>query len=275
MLNASDNYDGDISSEIVIVSDTYTMNSSLVGDYQMTFSVTVSSGNIQTYIQEISVIDSEAPIISGIISIVIGYDSVITEADILENLSCTDNYDLSGLNLILESNSYSDNHNVIGNYEMEFSVTDSSGNKTSQIVSIEVVDEIGPVVYFNSSIIQTYTDTVMALPDFLLLLRNAHEIDQFTDYYVTASYDSYTNNARVPGVYHLNLTLTNDLGDRIDKNLEINVIDRPIDYIQVGEVVVDQNESFFSKFSDIIIGGSLAIFLIVSNVVWVVVLKKR
>jgi hypothetical protein len=115
----------------------------------------------------------------------------------------------------------------------------------------------------------------MALPDFLLLLRNAHEIDRYTNYYVTARYDSYTKNADVPGVYHLNLTLTDDFGESIDKYLEINVIERPIDYIQVGELDIDENESFISKYSDILIGSSLAFFLIVSNVVWIVVLKKR
>ena len=62
---------------------------------------------------------------------------------------------------------------------------------------------------------------------------------------------------------------------KFEKNLEIKVVDRPIDYIQIGDGNVYENESFIAKYSDILIGGSLAVFLIVSNVVWAVVLKRR
>jgi len=275
MLSASDNYDGDVSSEIILQSDEYTANASTVGNYQMEFSVTDTSGNTQYYIQDISVVDNQGPIISGITSIVIGYDSLITEADVASNLSYTDNYDSSGMALILESDDYTDHHSTLGSYTMEFSVTDSSGNTTEQIVEIEVVDEMGPVVYFNSSIIQTYTDSIMALPEFTLLLQNAHEIDRFSDYYVTIKYDSYTRNASTPGTYHIKLNFENNIGEEIEKDLEIRVIERPYDYIRIADISVDESGAFLSKFSDIIIGASLTIFLVVSNVVWVVVLKKR
>lgn len=275
MLSASDNYDGDISSSIIVEDNYYTVNASIVGTYQMEFSVTDTSGNKQYYIQEISVVDNQGPIISGITSIIIGYDTLITEEDVSSNLSCTDNYDSSGLDLVLENDDYTNNHNTLGSYTMEFSVTDSSGNITTQIVDIEVVDEMGPVVYFNSSIIQTYTDAVMALPDFTLLLQNAHEIDPFTDYYVTIKYDSYTRNANTPGTYHMKLNFKNDQGNEIEKDLEIRVIERPFDYIQIADSEPNESESLFTQYFDIIIGVSLTVFLIVSNVVWIVVLKKR
>ncbi len=276
VLSASDNYDGDITSNIVMVGDNYTASTNIIGDYQMIFSVTDSSGNTETYIQDIEVVDNEGPIISGTTSIVIGYDSIITEDEIKLNLSFNDNYDdVEELALLLESDSYSTNHEDLGNYSMVFSVTDSSGNKTNQTININVVDELGPVVYFDSSIIQTYNDTVMALPDFTKLLVSANEIDRYTDYYVTVRYDSYTKNANIPGVYHLSLTLKTELGEEIEKDLEIRVINRPVDYVQAGDTESNKEESFLDKYSNYIVKGVLSLFLVVSNVVWIVILKKK
>lgn len=274
LLSASDNYDGDISADIVMVSDGYTTNSNIVGTYQMEFEVSDSSGNTQNYVQEIQVVDNEGPIISGITTISIGYDTTISSNVVANNLSCNDNYDLAEtLILVLESDNYTENSSVIGNYEMSFSVTDSSGNKTTQIVIISVVDQMGPVVYFNSAIIQTYNDTVMALPDFVLLLKTTNEIDRTKDYYVTIKYDSYTKNAKNPGTYHLTLNLTDNIGEEITKDFEIRVIEKPYDYVEVGETTV--NTPFYQKYKEYFIGGVGAFTLIISNVAWLVIFKKK
>lgn len=274
LLSASDNYDGDISSLIVLETDGYTMNSNTVGTYQMEFSVTDSSGNSQAYYQNIEVVDNEGPIISGITSITIGYDLVITETELTNNLTIADNYDqTSTLELILETDTYSTNKNNLGTYEMEFSVTDSSGNVSYQTVTIEVVDQIGPVVYFNSSIIQTYNDTVMALPDFLQLLKITNEIDSIKDYYVTIRYDSYTRNANVPGTYHISLNLEDEFGDDFDKDFEVRVVQHPYDYVQVGEET--SNNSFINENKEYFYGGIGAVVLMISNVSWFVILKRK
>ncbi|XFA98307.1 Ig-like domain repeat protein [Candidatus Izemoplasma sp. B36] len=274
LLSASDNYDGDISADIVMVSDGYTTNSNIVGTYQMEFEVSDSSGNTQNYIQEIQVVDNEGPIISGITSISIGYDTKISVVSVTNNLIYNDNYDLvETLSLVLESDNYSANSSVIGNYEMSFSVTDSSGNKTTQIVTISVVDQMGPVVYFNSAIIQTYNDTVMALPDFVQLLKATNELDKTKDYYVTIKYDSYTKNAKNPGTYHLSLNLTDNVGEEITKDFEIRVIEKPYDYVETGEDQV--NKPFYQEYKEYFIGGIGAFVLMISNVIWLIVFKKK
>ncbi|MCK5731952.1 MAG: hypothetical protein KAH13_02970, partial [Tenericutes bacterium] len=274
LLSASDNYDGDISSEIILETDGYTTNSNIVGTYQMEFSVSDSSGNSQTYYQNIEVVDNEGPIISGVTSIAIGYDSVITEEELIGNLSIADNYDeVSSLELVLENDTYSGNTNNLGTYEMEFSVTDSSNNITYQTVTLEVVDQIGPVVYFNSSIIQTYNDTVMALPDFLQLLKKTNEIDGLKDYYVTIRYDSYTRNASTPGTYHISLNLKDEFGEEFDKDFEVRVVQHPYDYVQAGEDI--SANRFIDEYKEYFIGGISALVLMISNVSWFVILKKK
>lgn len=276
MLSASDNYDGDISQNIILISDDYTANASITGTYNMTFEVTDSSGNTETYTQWIEVVDNEGPIIGGISNITVGYDHYVSETEVKANLTFNDNYDdVEDLELVLENDTYTPNRFTLGSYEMEFSITDSSGNVTTKIILIQVVDELGPMVYFNSSIIQTYNDTVMALPDFMQLLRNTEEIDRMTDYYVTIRYDSYTKNARVPGVYHLSLNFTNDYGDEFQKDLEIRVVKRPIDYIDIGDTIPQDYRSFIDENLEFVIGGIGTVLLIVSNLVWIGVLRKK
>ncbi|MBI9010182.1 MAG: hypothetical protein JEZ05_09180 [Tenericutes bacterium] len=276
MLSASDNYDGDLSASISLVEDNYTSSSSIVGTYNMEFVVSDSSGNSESYFQMIEVIDDESPIISGIFSVSVGYDEIITEEQILSNLNYTDNYDdNASLAIVLDTDNYTTHCKDIGSYQMTFSVTDSSGNKTSQAVTINVIDEIGPVLYFNSSIVQTYTDTVMGLPDFTQLLINTNEIDGDMNYYVTVRYDSYTRNSTTPGTYHLKLNLKNDFGEEYNKDLEIRVIDRPVDYLHLESQESIVEASFFETFKSYIMGGILSVLLVVSNVVWVVLFKKK
>ncbi len=276
MLSASDNYDGDISNQINLISDGYSSNASFVGTYQMTFSVFDSSGNEAEYIQNIAVVDNDSPIISGITSVIIGYDEIISSESVSGNLTYNDNYDdQSTLELILVSDNYTQNHSNLGDYEMVYSVTDSSGNTTYQTVDISVVDELGPMVYFDASIVQTYNDTVMALPDFTQLLVNANEIDRFQDYYITINYDSYTRNARTPGIYHLSLNFNTESGETFNKDLEIRVLERPIDYVHIGDNESVDKTSFIAKNIEYFIGGTITLMLLVSNVVWIVILKKR
>jgi len=276
LMTASDNYDGDISGDIVLVSDGYTENSEIVGIYPLEFSVTDSSGNTAYHIQYVEVVDAEGPIISGITSVAVGYDSLITPEEIMSNLGYTDNYDGSeSLQLVLESDAYTENHNELGLYAMTFSVTDSSGNTTYQTVEIQVVDELGPIVYFDDSIIRTYNDTVMSLPDFLQLMVNTNQIDGTSEYTVSILYDSYTRNANIPGTYHLTLKYVADDGTSFEKTLEIKVLERSPDYINPGISDSTENETALSQIKDYIVTGVVGLLLVISNVVWVIVFKKK
>lgn len=276
LLSASDNYDGDISDQIVLVSDNYTDYADVVGSYDMVFSVSDSSGNIQTYTQTINVVDEEGPIIGGITSVVLGYDSMITPIEVASNLTYHDNYDTDeSLELILESDNYTSHANLLGTYNMVFSVTDSSGNKTLQTIEIEVVDELGPVVYFDLSIVQTYTDTVMNLPDFTELLLNTNELNQNETYNVTVRYDSYSKNATAPGVYHMSLDYESETGKKTSKDFEIKVVERPVDYVHQQTQSSPDESSFFNRYLEYFIGGLLGVTLIISNIIWVVLFKKK
>ena len=240
MLSASDNYNGDVSGSITLVEDNYSANASFTGSYQMDFMVSDASGNVSYYTQDIIVVDNQGPVISGTDQVDIGYNQSLSVDIVKSGLSVIDNYDDSSiLNIVLDSDSYTINQNQLGQYTMQFSVTDSSGNKTTKIVTINVIDSIGPMVYLDSSIIQVYSNTVLALPDFAKLLVKTNELDKNEDYLISIRYDSYSKYANVPGTYHMYLDFEDGYGKITSKDFQIRVIDKSYDDIYMHEDLVD------------------------------------
>lgn len=276
MLTASDNYDGDISSNITLVDDRYSEFSSQTGLYEIEFSVTDGSGNITNYIQTIEVVDEEGPIISGNDNISVGYDQELSMANIKYGLSVVDNYDLSStIELVLELNNYSDNCHTLGTYLVQFSATDSSGNKTIKDITINVVDEIGPVVYLNSSIIQVYSDTVLSLPDFAKLLVNTNELSNEQDYFIKIKYDSYSKNSFNPGTYHLYLDFEDGYGKVLSKEFQINVLERDYDYLYIQDDVDISPEKGINSEKWFVIGGVAISTLLSSGIIVFQLLKRK
>lgn len=277
MLSASDNYDGDISSDIVLESDGYSGFDQILGIYEMEYSVTDSSGNSTSYTVQIEVVDEEAPFFFGTTNIVIGYDSLISIYQVLSGLSVADNYDeTSSLSIVLVSDTYTTNHDVLGNYEMIFEVYDSTGNRTEQIVNLSVVDEIGPIVYFDCSIIQVYSDTVLSLGDIAYLLSKTNEIDAKENYNVIVLYDSYSRHSTTPGTYHLSLEFRDGSGQVLSKTFQIRVNERPADYYHEAPNTGDiATLTFWERNMTYLLGGGLSGMLLISNLFWAIVMKKK
>lgn len=276
MLTASDNYDGNISSNITLVDDRYTEFSSQTGLYEIEYSVTDTSGNTANYVQIIEVVDEEGPIISGNDNISVGYDQELSMSNIKYGLSVVDNYDLSStIELVLESNSYSTNSHTLGTYLVQFSATDSSGNKTIKDIIINVVDEIGPVVYLNSSIIQVYSDTVLSLPDFAKLLVNTNELSDKQDYFIKIKYDSYSKNSFNPGTYHLYLDFEDGYGKVLSKEFQINVLERDYDYLYIQDDMDISPEKGINSEKWFIIGGVALSTLLSSGIIVFQILKRK
>jgi len=272
MLSASDNYDGDISSQIEMVSDNYSTNASVVGQYSMQFKVADSSGNESFHDLLVHVVDQEAPLIVGDDTLYIGYNNYYSESSMLSALSVSDNYD-ADVTIVIESNAYKNNHDTLGQYSVIFSATDSSGNISEKTLTVHVVDEIGPMVYLNLQVIQVYSDSVMTLPDFAQLLTKTKELDEEKDYLITVKYDSYSAHANTPGTYHLRLQFEDEYGQITDKEFQINVIDQAIDGVVFGKDNTDI--SFIYKHQKIFVYGGLSSAFILTNIIWYMVLRKK
>lgn len=271
-LSASDNYDGDVSTQIQVVSDEYTANASTIGDYPMQFKVSDGSGNESFKDIIVHVLDQEEPSIQGDSEIYISYSQYYSEPEIINAMSVSDNYDET-VELIIENNAYKNNSQDIGTYSILLSATDSSGNRSEKVITINVVDEIPPVIYLDASVIQVYSDTVLALPDFVDLLKRTNELNSEMDYTYSVVYDHYSDYSRVPGVYHLKLKFKDNYGEEIDKEIEVRVLDKEIDGIVFGDKI--NQENIFVKHKEKFLLGGVGTLFLGSQAIWFFIYRKK
>ena len=143
---AIDNVDGDITGEIVIVEN---VNTSVIGNYQITYNVVDSSGNNAVEVtRTVRVVDTEIPVIT------LNGNEVeeISHGEAYHELGATaiDNVDgdITGEIVIVENV----NTSVIGNYQITYNVVDSSGNNAVEVIrTVRVVDTEIPVITLNGN----------------------------------------------------------------------------------------------------------------------------
>lgn len=138
---AEDNFDGDISTQIVIEN---LPDTSILGTYIITYNVQDAAGNdAQEVIRAVDVVDTTAPIINlkGDQDVTIEVNSNYTDA----GATALDNYDgVITANIAKEGVV---NENEVGSYPITYDVSDSSGNSAEQVTRIvNVVDTTKPVI---------------------------------------------------------------------------------------------------------------------------------
>ncbi len=134
----SDNVDTDLTAEI----DAGAVNTSLLGEYSVTYDATDSSGNVaDQVIRIVEVVDTEAPVISLVGgTVTVGLGSTYTDP----GASAVDNYD-SGLAVTIDASDV--DTSVVGSYDVRFDVSDSSGNAATQLLrTVNVVDTTSPII---------------------------------------------------------------------------------------------------------------------------------
>lgn len=142
--NATDNYDGDLTSNISI--DSSSVNTSKLGSYNVTYSVNDSFGNPASVNRTVNVIDNSSPVI------ILNNDTSWILERAIDNYieygaNATDNYDSS---LTVQIDNSSLNVDVVGSYEVRYYVEDSSGNNASAIRIVNVTDTISPEINVTS-----------------------------------------------------------------------------------------------------------------------------
>ena len=148
---ASDNIDGDITSSITIGGDT--VNTSVVGTYNVVYSVSDTAGNSSQETRTVNVsADATIPVIT-----LIGSSEVnINVGDVYSDAGATaqDNFDGDLTNDIVTNNSV--DTSVAGSYTVTYNVNDAAGNSANEVVRLinVSVQPTGPVVlnegYFES-----------------------------------------------------------------------------------------------------------------------------
>ncbi|MFH0766546.1 MAG: immunoglobulin-like domain-containing protein [Bacillota bacterium] len=120
---ATDNIDGDVLADIVI--DSSQVDTTLLGTYPLTYTVTDSSGNSTSVTVDITIADRTKPVIYA--NLVIYYLEGDDDPDYLAGVTAIDNYD-GDLTSSITVNSSAVNLSVIGSYNVVYTVTDGTGN---------------------------------------------------------------------------------------------------------------------------------------------------
>lgn len=229
---ASDNVDGDVSNEIVVVSNEYHGVQTL-GEYPIVLSITDTSGNTTTFETIIEVIDHQAPIITAPTRIAVGYATPMPVAEILALATAMDNHDgnLSAM-ITLKTNTYSSQAYHVGLYTVVYQVTDSSQNRSEHTMIIEVFDNVGPILYFDSQVIAVYQNQYITLEQITQLLIQSRVLEQLS-YRVTVVEDHYTPNYTKPGNYHMVITFVDEYARSFTHVLRLFVKDYQ------GEIIIN------------------------------------
>ncbi len=218
----SDNY-SNLSMADTIVTDLYSSNIHQIGTYTVTLKAEDSSGNSTTKIINIDVIDDVVPVISGPVTYVDSYASDVTLDDIISLLSISDNNDqLTVNNLVVSSDEFTNRTSEVGTFIVVFELVDQAGNKGTHQVEITLVDDMPPVIYVDSYIINVSTNTSFSSSDALRLMLTSQELSP-GEYEMTTLIDEYHGNEKTEGSYLYKVLFTSEEGEVTEKEFIIKV----------------------------------------------------
>lgn len=159
IFKVTDDTDGDITDRLVIKSGN--INYDKTGTYPLVLSWTDNAGNESTLTFNVLIGDFEKPTYSIKQSTMyVECPSKLSEADLLNNVTFSDNYDSSVTKSIV-TNNYKQNTNC-GTYNVTIRGTDTSGNYTDATFNVCVRDTIAPTItgITNNQVLKTTTISV-------------------------------------------------------------------------------------------------------------------
>lgn len=228
-IKVSDNYDKNLKA-ILKEGHLYTPeNQGKVGTYDLTFVATDSSENTTEFLVKLTVKDDKKPVLSGKVFYQISYQESLTVAEVQGQLHALDELD-GNLTLVLESDNYSENKTKPGKYQMVFSATDKSDNKETITVSIEVKDNVAPVIKLSDSFIKIDGSLNWTKEEIIAHLIKTGELDPETtlsNYQVDPNLTTFTASSNLKsGTYKIVLvkkeTAPLDLKDTIE--IDVGVV---------------------------------------------------
>jgi|GEM_PF-2401158 len=141
---AFDAGDGDVTGDIIVDGS---VDSSKVGSYTLTYSVTDAAGNEATMTRNVDVIDTVAPVITLTGANSLQHEVGTTFTD--QGATALDTGDGDVTSDIMVSGIVDSSR--VGNYILTYSVTDAAGNVGTETRTVNVIDTVAPVITLNGS----------------------------------------------------------------------------------------------------------------------------
>jgi len=221
---AVDDIDGDISDQIIIVSDEYTGNEQIVGDYEVVLKVSDAANNNSLFTLTVMVKDEISPIITGPSTITIEVSNLPTIQTIIsDNFIINDEYD-NNVEGYLINDDYTLNNHELGDYSVTYEVVDDSLNTASVGFTVSVVDTTPPEM-IGDNIHNSYLSNPLSFTDILNRISFTDNYTDLTNIDPTIMIDGYSSNEALPGTYYINIEILDSSGNILSEILTVNVID--------------------------------------------------
>lgn len=229
-----DEYDGEIM--YTILNDQYTVNMQNLGVYDVTIEIIDSSLNRIERTVQFEVVDQTAPVLLSNSTITTDVDNLQAVNDILNSLSYIDNVD-DTVDLILLTDGYTGNEHIIGTYFIDIELKDDSLNSKFITLSIDVQDNVNPIITGPSEIDVSYTEhhSIQTLIDLFIYSDNNTVI---SENHISIVNDNYSSAYDIVGQYHITIEVIDDSGNSTSHILMINVKDDQAPVIFIDEYIV-------------------------------------
>lgn len=203
-----------------------------------------TSGNYDSKLLVINVVDLEAPIIYGSNEYTVPNSTKLSINSIKSSLIVTDNYDAEkDIKLTIVSDYYSNNYKIPGKYYITFRAEDTSGNFSKFTVCIKVVDREAPKFKDeNGLVIKSFNvhksvDSVLLISEVIETLTATDNFDGNVD--ITVAKDSYSGNGDKPGTYVVKLQAKDAANNKAYFDVVVNVTeDMPTKTIVVNDKLI-------------------------------------
>jgi hypothetical protein len=219
-----DEIDGDLSDSISITSDPYSANMDTIGDYIVELAVSDSAGNTATFDFTIIVNDTIDPNLSGPNEVDVSVDDATPLSEIVaNNYSSFDDYD-GNLGITVTSDQYSASMNIVGSYPVTISTVDSSGNRVSKTIQINVNDLVAPTLQSNPSI-DVHLSNPQTMEDIITGLVVADNYSPVTGITIDVHLDDYSTQRFHIGTYEVIVNIKDEANNMLQTSIFITVID--------------------------------------------------
>ncbi|EUJ35704.1 putative peptidoglycan linked protein [Listeria weihenstephanensis FSL R9-0317] len=228
-MSAFDLEDGDLTNQIKVTAND--VDTSKVGTYHVTYSVTDSDNNTTTKTITVTVTSNDAPVIHAT-------DKTMKKGmsfDPYAGVTATDTED-GDISIKVSITATDVDMNRVGTYHITYSVTDSDKNTTTKTITVTVTSNDAPVI-------QASDITMRVNKPFNV--KEAVVVTDTEDGNITNKLEIVANDVNIAkaGVYHVTYRATDSDGNTTTKTITVTVLtdDAPIlttsdIYLKIGDV---------------------------------------
>ncbi len=221
-VTVTDNMDGDISDSIVVLSDGYTGNAQIPGEYIVTLSAQDAAGNETQFELVIQVVDHVPPVIQGPNEIAVQVDHLpAIDALIQENFTFTDALDGDCEGYEIVSDAYTGESSV-GTYSVKIRTADQAGNVRTKSFSVSVESNL-PAVIEGPDTVTLY---LSEQPNDPMITTLFSALDRATNESLTIQIETTTiEDYATAGRYQLTLKATDSFDNVATKSIIVTLVD--------------------------------------------------